>query len=237
MPLLTFNVFLHVGTIIAIFYFLRQDIIDLLKNFFSDLKEKNYKGKGISLAFGIIIATIPLVSVYFYKDLVKEVTGTLKSVGYLFFINGVILIIGNIISLKLKKSQKSLKDVQSMSKIDALLIGLSQLLAVFPGISRSGTTISAALIRKLDGEAAVKFSFLISIPALLGATLLEAKEVFEVSHNMQIDWLMIGLGVFFSFIFGLLSLRALIWLGKKILFYPFGIYTIILSFIIGYILW
>jgi undecaprenyl-diphosphatase len=121
-----------------------------------------------------------------------------------------------------------------MKPLDAISIGLFQLLSVFPGISRSGSTITAGLLRGMTGPESVRYSFLLSIPVLIAAVLVESLDLSKSkpmsSHSIKWDWIITGLTA--SFVAGILSLKVLVWLGKKVLFYPFGIYTIVLSVIL-----
>ncbi|MDH5717349.1 MAG: undecaprenyl-diphosphate phosphatase [Spirochaetia bacterium] len=230
--LLAFNVILHIGTIVAVIYFWRKDILSLIKKSFQNLKEKNYKGEGIRILILIFLATLPVLSVPFYKDFVSATSESLILVSVFFIINGLFLIISDIFVIRKKKHHEHLKNLSEYQNKNAFIVGIFQCFAVLPGISRSGSTISAGLFTGLSGEESVRFSFLISIPVLTGAALLEGKEAFIDTQitNFRYDWAAIG--IISSFLAGILSLKLLVWLGRKLIFYPFGIYTLILGIIV-----
>ncbi|MDH5719411.1 MAG: undecaprenyl-diphosphate phosphatase [Spirochaetia bacterium] len=227
--LLGFNVILHLGTIAAVIYFWRKDIFNIIQSFFQNLKEKNYSGNGIKLVVLIIFATIPVFSVPFYKDFVEETSESLQLVSLFFILNGIFLIISDVFIIQKKRHHIRLKSLLEYKPLAAFIVGIFQCFAVLPGISRSGSTISAGLFTKLSGEESVRFSFLISIPVLTGAAFLEGKTAFLNSSGvaLRFDWALIGM--LSSFIAGFFSLKLLVWLGRKLLFYPFGIYTLLLG--------
>ncbi|MES0489918.1 MAG: undecaprenyl-diphosphate phosphatase [Leptospirales bacterium] len=225
--LLAFNVILHLGTIMAVIFYWRKDLIQIIRDFFGDLFHKRY-GKGMSITMKIGLTTIPVLCVPFFKHFIDETIHSLSWISLFFILNGFLLFAGHLI--RKKNKNKPTKDMNEITYWNALVIGIFQVLAVFPGISRSGSTITAAMFQNVNGESSVKYSFLISIPVLMGAALFEINNIgFSAvfSPDARLDWILIGL--FFSFVAGLISLKILVWLGRKVLFYPFGIYTIFLG--------
>ena len=225
---LQFNLILHAGTLLAIVLYYKQDIWNLIINTITILSGKHAQVSEDSkkLILAIILATIPALSVPFYKDVVEQATETMMAVSIAFIVNGLFLIVAEYVKKKKTGKQPDLIAVKIQA---AFLIGVFQCIAVFPGISRSGSTISMALLLGISPSQAVKFSFLISLPVLSGALLLESKDVLTNTSISTEALLFPIIGSAAAFIVGLLSLRALTWIGKKANFTPFGIYTIVLG--------
>lgn len=171
---LFFNVLLHLGTLIAIFVYYWASIVDLVKEFgrlvaslFSKEKRKSITrlspdGRMILM---ILVATLPLFLVYPIKDFVEGLYGNTIFVGIALIATGAILFFSD-------RMAKGRKTARSATMLDALLVGVGQAVAVVPGLSRSGTSISAGMMRGFKRKFAVRFSFLLSIPAVLGANIL-----------------------------------------------------------------
>ena len=162
---LFFDVLLHLGTLIAVFVYYWKDIVALVKEFFHLIacvfsREKRRQMKRLPpngrLILMIIVATLPLFVILPIKDKVEGLYGNTIFVG-----------------CALARGKKGPK---SATMLDALLVGVGQAVAVVPGLSRSGTTISAGMMRGFHRRFAVRFSFLLSIPAVLGANILSIGE-------------------------------------------------------------
>lgn len=167
-----FDVLLHFATLIAICIVYRQDIADMIKEvigFFTDMRHpKPSEGEpkpARRLVLMIIVATLPLVIVFPIKDYIDSLSNNTYFIGVAFLITGAILLLSDRM-LNGRKTEKN------MTIGDAVKIGLVQAIATLPGISRSGSTITAGMATGLNRSFAVKFSFLMSLPAVLGATLL-----------------------------------------------------------------
>ena len=159
-PPVFFDILLHLGTLGAIVVFFRKEIRDLLFHWQRQLKT------WLFLFLGSIPATL---AGFFFNSKIELFFNSLWLVGIAWVIFGSWLLLTS----KLTKGKKT----RSMTWKDSLFIGIFQALALLPGISRSGSTISAGLIRQQPRESAFRFSFLLAIPAILGATVLEMKEV------------------------------------------------------------
>ena len=154
-----FTVLLHFATLIAVCVYYWQDIIDMIREFFLGIRDMASRGRrgreklppARRLVLLIIVATLPLFVVLPIKDLVE---GAMSNVTFVSFALG-------------RKTERT------ATVLDALLVGCAQALGTLPGISRSGITISAGMLRGYDRTFAVRFSFLMSLPAVFGATLLE----------------------------------------------------------------
>lgn len=175
---LFFDVLLHLGTLIAIFVYYWKDIVALCKQFvqlvrclFSKQKRKAMKqlppdGRLILM---ILVATLPLFVVLPIKDKVESLYGNTIFVGAALVVTGCVLFFSD-------RMSRGKKGPKSATMLDALLVGVGQAVAVVPGLSRSGATISAGMMRGFHRRFAVRFSFLLSIPAVLGANILSIGE-------------------------------------------------------------
>ena len=194
---LFFDVLLHLGTLIAIFVYYWRDILDLLKElgrlFLVLLGKEEKKKKAPASAAGrkltltsdsrmilmIIVATIPLVFVLPIKDKVESLCGNVVFIGCALLVTGTILFISD----RLAKGKKTAKNA---TMLDAFLVGVGQAVAVVPGLSRSGTSISAGMLRGFQRTFAVRFSFLMSIPAVLGANIISIKDAMEAGIDTSL---------------------------------------------------
>jgi undecaprenyl-diphosphatase len=191
-----------------------------------DLQERTM----VRLAGLMVIALIPTAAIgLLLHDVVEYFFQSLKSVGSFLLITGIILWITKTIT-------QGKKDIATLTTADAFIIGCAQGLAVAPGISRSGATIACGLVRNLEKETAVRFSFLLSIPAIIGATIVEWKNPsFENTAFLHMI-----LGALTAALTGYIALKILIGMVKKGHLYYFAPYcwvlggiTIILSFMVS----
>jgi len=166
---LFFDTMLHAGTLVSVFIVLRKEILGLIKKPFQ------------KLMLFLIIATIPaVIAALFFGDTIEGIFKSAQVLGWCFLITTILLITAELLSRR-AVNNKNIKKEQDMNWLDALVIGLMQAIAIPPGISRSGATISGALFRRLDRDYAARFSFLMSIPAILGAVVLQTKDLITVS--------------------------------------------------------
>lgn len=200
------TVTLHLGTVLALAVFFFKDIIAALRNF---------KSAALIIVVTLITGTIGVLG----KDFFEETFSSLRLIGLALIVTGVMLFITKKF-MEGKRSEPTFKD--------AVILGLTQAIAIMPGISRSGTTVSTLLFRKLDRETAFRFSFLVSIPVILGAALMEAR---KIESGLNAHFLNYAAGFAASFLSGLLALYILkVVLGKAKLYY-FGYYCIIVGII------
>ncbi|MCI8478306.1 MAG: undecaprenyl-diphosphate phosphatase [Oscillospiraceae bacterium] len=178
-----FTVLLHFGTLLSVFVVYWRDIVDMIREFFlgvAALFSKKDTGTppppARRLVMLIIMATLPLFVMVLFKDTIESVFANPKLVSCALLLTGCILFFSD----RLAKGRKNAKNA---TILDALVVGVGQALAIIPGISRSGTTISVGMMRQFDRSFAVRFSFLMSIPAVLGATVLELKDALEVGFD------------------------------------------------------
>ena len=190
-PPLIFDVMLHFGTLIVVLAVFRNDILKIFKA----LVKRNFNSQEGKFALHIIVGSIPIaiIGVTFYS-FIKSLFSNLLAAGVALLVTGCVLFI----------SEKRL-GTKKMNTLDSLLVGLAQAIAIIPGISRSGLTISTGLLRKIDKATAFRFSFLLSVPAIIGATIIEVKDL--VVGN--VDVLPVAVGVIVSMLVGYASLKLL----------------------------
>lgn len=183
---LFFDVLLHLGTLVSIFICYWSDIKDMVREVFIVLRGgKTASGERIRqplpaarLFLMLVIATLPLVLIVPINDLVEELYYQSWFIGIAFLLTGCLLYVSD-------RMTPGSKTEKNMRIRDALIIGCCQCVATIPGLSRSGTTITAGIATGLDRQFAMRFSFLLSIPAVLGANILSifraVSEGFDVS--------------------------------------------------------
>ena len=194
---------LHLGTLMAVAVFFRQDIWEIIKGIRRSLKEKKVHPSA-RLFLWIVLATLPtgLMGVLL-KDWFESLFAEPKTVGVMLLITGSFLWLTRL-------TKKEGRTIEKMTWVDSILIGIAQGIAIIPGISRSGITITAGLFRGLDRELSGKFSFLLSIPAILGATVLEFGKIgFGGAVGLSL------LGMVVAFFVGLFSLGFLMKIIKS----------------------
>lgn len=209
-PPVFFDVVLHAGTLLAVIIFFRQDIIQLITNW-----QKNSQ-----FIIGLIIASIPagIVGVLL-SNYLESIFSSTKLVGVTLLITGSILLLTRWI--------KTIKTVDTPYIHQSILIGLFQAIAVLPGISRSGSTISAGLFTGLKPQAAFRYSFLLAIPAILGAVFVQIQN----TPLNSINWGITVFGFMIAFIVGFLSLKILGRMIQKGKLYYFSFYCFSLGLI------
>ncbi len=212
-----FDVALHAGTLLAIGIFFFKDWIDLIIGGYKQVvkKEKSTAGK---MFWYIVIATIPGGAIGFLLDHFLEDALT-KPV-----IIAIALIVMGILLYIVDKYSKSEVKYEDMNLKQTFLIGLSQALAFIPGVSRSGVTMTMGRALKVDRESAAKYSFMLSAPIVLAATIYKLKDfVFSIPFIV---------GIIVSFIIGILVIKFLLNYLKKGSFKGFAIYRIIFGILI-----
>ncbi len=217
----TFDVTIHLATLLAILVALRADILEIGKGIIK--REK----KMTNLFWKIALATIPAVVIGGLFSDQLESFRTMTVVGISLIVWGVILFIAE------KYGESLAKHVghsNEMSWSSAMFVGLMQVLAFIPGTSRSGVTMSAGLFAGFSKETAAKFSFFLAIPAIAGAGAVTLIHVLEKGLDVPVASLVAGFIA--AFIGGILSIRFLLLLIKKWSFAPFAIYRVVFGVIL-----
>lgn len=238
-----FDIMLHLGTLVAVFIVYWKDIWSMIKeaifmlgDIFLNLRtfilnrihKTSLKYKRIvhnnyrKFVVLILVSTVPtgIIGVL-GKDLISDASETLLIPGICLLITGVLLLIADLA----KEGRKKPKDV---SYGNGLIIGAAQGLATLPGLSRSGTTIAACILCGLDRRFAVKYSFILSIPAILGAAVLEIKDV--VAEPMEMGQIGIyAVGMVFSAVVGYICIKTMLVVVRNKKFKYFSYYCFIVG--------
>jgi len=203
---LIYSVMLHVGTLIVVLTVFRKDILDIIKA----LVKRDFETEEGKLALFIAVGSVPIAIVGFvFYDFFESLFSNLLAVGLALLITGWVLFF----------SEKRIGN-RKMGILDSLLIGLAQGVTIIPGISRSGVTVATGLLRRVDKAIAFKYSFLLSVPAVLGATVMESREL--VVGN--VDMVPLFLGTIISMIVGYVSLKLLQKIVMREKFHLFAYY-------------
>lgn len=219
-PPFVFDTSLHIGTLVALFIFFREDIFNLTKGFFKVLKTRDinsdFNGK---LSAYVLLGSIPagLMGLLFEKKI--------ETVLHSPYIIVVTLITWGILLWTIDKLGKKEKVLTDITIKDALFIGLAQALALVPGTSRSGVTITAALFSKFDRETAARFSFLLSIPITTAAALYKLKDLFKMNITTEV-LINFSCGVVVSGVVGYICIAYLLKFLKTKSYAVFAIYRI-----------
>ncbi|WP_412970964.1 undecaprenyl-diphosphate phosphatase [Glaciecola sp. MF2-115] len=223
---LAFDVAVHVGSLMAVMIYFRNDIVKLSEGFllhgFS--KQQTTESK---LAWWIIIATIPgVIFGYLMKDWIAFNARTAIVIATTTILFGLLLWYAD-------AKAKQIKTIDKIGLKEALIIGLAQAIAIIPGTSRSGITMTAGLMMGLDRESTARFSFLLSIPIILGAGLLSTLDL--LSSVAAVNWNELFYGAAFSFVAAYLCIFLFLNWISKIGMLPFVIYRLVLGFVLLYI--
>ncbi|MBQ3011389.1 MAG: undecaprenyl-diphosphate phosphatase, partial [Oscillospiraceae bacterium] len=212
---------LHLGTLISICLVYQQDLVDMFNDcitFFtiSDAKLREKSRPGTRQTLMLLISTLPLVFIVPLYDAIEQLHS------YTFFIGLILMLTGCLLYVS-DQFLPGKKDGKTITILDALIIGVCQCVATIPGLSRSATTITACLCCGVDREYAVKYSFLLSLPAVLGANILSFIKLFSAGVQWQyVPAYLIGTAV--ALITGVLSIGVLQLIAKKGAFGMFRYY-------------
>ncbi|MDA3835335.1 MAG: undecaprenyl-diphosphate phosphatase [Spirochaetales bacterium] len=236
-PELFFDISVHVGTLAAIVIFFRKEIISIivsLAHFIARLFNKKesfsniYEDTNVKLAFLIVVGSVPtgILGILFHR-IADQLFSSVTIVGFMLIITGLLLWC----TRRLKESNTG---IAGFSAKDALIIGLVQGMAIMPGISRSGSTIAVGLFLGLERETAARYSFLLSIPAIIGASALSLTNLSSytiLSYKAAIS------GAVIAAIVGYCALKLLVYMvkqGRIHIFAPYCMIIGILALICGW---
>lgn len=226
----SFDILLHLATLIAVLIVYAKDIFPLIPAFFRMLG-KIFRGKfrfkdcddNERLLIYIIIATIPLVAAVFLNDKIEAVAGYTKIVGGILIFNGILLFLSDLLP-------NGKKDISTATPKNAIAVGLCQLCAIFPGLSRSGSTITGGRLCGFSREFAVKFSFILSIPAIIGANIFKVPDMVN-NPIPSSDIPAYALGMLAAAVTGIIAMKLLHYISKKSNFRIFSFYCVIVGII------
>lgn len=213
---LAYDLILHLATLLAIFVIFRRFLLHMLKECLRSLSERKMNS-AMRLFLMVCLATVPagIIGLSF-KAFFESLFGNITVLGYGFIWTGLILIFTKRIKSKSinmisEAPDQLLKEFDNISFSKGLLVGCFQAFALLPGVSRSGMTIAAGLFVGMTGGAASVFSFVLSIPTILGAAVLKLSEVENLAQKLP----GYSIGFLTSFIFGLIGLKLILTAVKK----------------------
>lgn len=226
---LLFSAVLHLGTLVAVFVAFWDTIWALIKEFFVMLRDiftGKFKWSTMNgerrMIIMLVISLLMLIPFYIFKDVFTSVSEdeTIFIEGLCFLYTAVILTIAD-------KCSNGTKNPGDITTKNAVTVGIFQGIALLPGVSRSGSTIASSLMCKFSRETAVRYSFILGIPAIMGGCLLEIKDA--VKTDMSIDILPFVIGFIVAAVVGICAIKMVQWLLKTNKFKIFAIYTAILG--------
>ncbi len=222
-PQLFFDTMLHLGSLVAVVAVMRKEIIDLFKKPFHTL---GY----------LVIATIPaVIAALLLEDIVEGAFGGMY-LGYGFLFTAVVLTLSEMLAKRRRQKHRSI------GAGSAAAMGLMQAIAIFPGVSRSGSSIAGGIASGLDRKKAASFSFLMSIPVILGSVMLQSYKL--VGSGSSIDWAPTIIGTICAAVSGFYAVKLMLALIQRKRLYGFAIYVLILGifvlldqYVLGMINW
>lgn len=223
---LLFNVLLHFGTLLSVVVAFWKDIKELVVEFFGWVKD-GFRINGHPyrrFIIMVLITLVPMFAVLPIKSKLEEAFSSTLLVGLLLLVTAAILFLS-------EKAPKKHKTEQNATWLDALIVGVGQCFAVLPGLSRSGTTICTGLFRGFSREFAVRFAFIMSLPVILGANLLEVVDVLRAPAEAlgDVSLLCYIAGILAALLSGLAAIRLVRLVSKRGNFRPFVVYCTLIG--------
>lgn len=217
-----FDIMLHLGTLIAVLIFFRKDVINILKAMLQALKTKNWSNTEAKLGLFIVLGTFVTIALALpINEVAEKLVYAPSIVGILLFITGFTLLYSEYKSKKIEEKK------QELNLKTSILIGLAQGLAALPGFSRSGWTIATGLFCGLDRITAARYSFLLSIPIILGASMVYPLVKIDIHEALQYNWEAIIAGTLVSAVVGYICIKYFMKFISKFSLVIFGYYCII----------
>ncbi len=226
---LSFSLLLHLGTLLAVVIVFKDDVFSLIREFFltiRDLFTGRFSVKNATperrMLYLLVVATVPLILAIPIKGYIESLAedGSILVEGICFLITASLLFFAS-------RGAKGEIDSATSSYKKALFVGLAQILALFPGVSRSGSTMSAGLINGFKKSYAVKFSFLMGIPAILGGATLDAMDM--IGGEVPFDAIPAIIGFISALVVGIASIKLLQYILKSDKLIIFAYYTLALG--------
>lgn len=235
-----FTILLHFGTLISVCVYYWRDVVDMIREFFLGLADLFSRRGGHTgrppearrLVLMIVVATLPLFAVLLVKDVVDAAFTNVTFVSAALIATGFLLFFSD-------RMAKGRKNARTATMLDALLVGCAQAVGTLPGISRAGITISAGMLCGFERSFAVRFSFLMSLPAVLGANILEVADAVQTGgvDTSRLPMYLVGMVV--SGVVGYFAIRLVNLLANKGKFGAFayycwavGIVSLVASFLV-----
>ena len=222
----SFTAVIQLGTELAVLVFFAKDIWRILTAWFAGLFDKAKRGFDYRMGWMVIVGTIPVgIAGVLLKDLIRENFRNL-------WITATVLILFSFVFILAERYGKKQRGFDELTMKDAIVMGLWQCLALIPGVSRSGGTISGGLLRNLDREVATRFSFLLAIPAVLASGLFSLPDAFNPQAGQAATGLQLLIGSGIGFVVGYISIAWLLKFVSNHSFAWFAAYRIPLGVIV-----
>jgi undecaprenyl-diphosphatase len=222
-PGLTLVAIAHQGTLLAVLLYFWSDLWSILRGVVQGLWQRQpLATPPARLGWLIIAGSIPAaVAGLLFEDFFEEIFGEPRYAALFLFVTALLLVMG-------ERLRRGDKELSSLRLPDAMIVGFFQMLALFPGISRSGSTITAGLMRGLDRETAARFSFLLGVPAIAGAGLLALRDVIAAG-DLAANWAVYVATFVAAFLTGYACIYFLLaWLRRHSL-YAFAVYCVLVA--------
>ena len=226
-PGIFFDLTMHLGTAMSVILYFKTEVVHITMSFFTIFTKKTRSSRYYFYTVNMVIATIgTVIMVLVIKKFALEFGRSKDLIAYNLIGFGILMFLADFFAKNIKNNFMH----NSKQITRSLAIGLFQALAIFPGVSRSGITLTVSRMIGLEREEATRFSFLLSLPIIFAGFILQLKEVLE--HNVKIDWISSILGGCFSFLFGIFAIHFFLKLVKKISLGWFSLYRIILAILV-----
>jgi undecaprenyl-diphosphatase len=225
---LVFDVAVHLGSLLAVIYYFRQEVLVMTSSWFGSVFKQQHD-RDSRLAWWVIIGTIPAVLAgLLFKDIIETDMRSPLVIAWATIGFGVLLGVAD-------RVQRHTRDEYSMSLKDVVIVGLFQALALIPGTSRSGITMTAGLFLGLNRDAAARFSFLLSIPVIIASAVFKTKDLVE--SKIPVEWSLLFLAVVLSAISAWVCIYFFLQLINRIGMMPFVIYRLVLGAALLVLFW
>lgn len=218
-----FDVLVQLGTLVAVVVYFWHDLVAIARGLLAGLARRRLLGSPEArLGWLVVLATLPAVVLgYLFKDFFAGLFSNPVSTAALLLLTAALLVFS-------ERYSQRLRGLETLSALDATVVGLMQALAILPGVSRSGATIAGGLARGLDRPAAARFSFLMSVPVMVGAGVIAANDLLDV-HNFGAYVLPIAAGFAAAMAVGYLCIRWLLRYLTRGSLYGFAVYCVVAS--------
>ncbi|MBE6936315.1 MAG: undecaprenyl-diphosphate phosphatase [Ruminococcaceae bacterium] len=224
-----FSILLHFGTLISVFICFWRDIVEMVREFFLLLRDacrgewNLHKTPMRRQMVMVVLATIPMVVAVFINDYIESFFTSTLLVGFMLLITAALLVVTDMHGF-------GRKDASTATWRDALIIGAMQLVAIIPGISRSGTVMTGGALRGYSRPFAVKFAFIMSIPVIIGANIFSVVDAVKESIDPALI-LPCLVGVFVAMLSGIAAIKLMNMLVRRKSFRPFVLYCTLMGLI------
>ena len=225
---LAFDVAVHVGSLLAVMLYFRHEVVNMTTAWFDSVLQQRHNADS-RLAWWVILGTIPaVVAGLLFKDVVETELRSPLVIAWATIGFGLLLALAD-------RVKRHLRDEYSLSWRDVLIIGCFQALALIPGTSRSGITMTAGLFLGLQRDAAARFSFLLSIPVIIASGVFKTRDLIE--SQLPVEWGLLLLAVGLSALSAWLCIHLFLRLINRIGMMPFVIYRLLLGALLLYLFW